>query len=168
MAGSAHRTVPHIASPALATSRRSTHTAALPDESLHPQLALFGVAFVAFLALAVVTLAPHLAQQVHKLSLWATPPAQPTPILAPTQLDDVASYARAMRPDDALVQVKPGVFAKRSNVEGVNVDGHTVYYDVVPHQSFGPLRSGKVTESQVNVLARDTSGDALILVYTIK
>jgi hypothetical protein len=73
-----------------------------------------------------------------------------------------------MRADDTLVQVRSGVFAKRSNVEGVQVGGRTVYYDLLPHQSFGPLRSGRVAESQVDVLARETAGDALVLIYALK
>jgi hypothetical protein len=95
----------------------------------------------------------------------ATSPATPLPA---AELETVLSYARAMQTDDVLVQVRPGVFAKRSNVQGVSVGGKTVYYDILPHQSYGPLRSGKVSESQVNVLARDAQGGFMVLVYTMK
>ena len=95
----------------------------------------------------------------------STGPATPLPA---AELETVLSYARAMQTDDVLVQVRPGVFAKRSNVQGVSVGGKTVYYDILPHQSYGPLRSGKVSESQVNVLARDAQGGFMVLVYTMK
>lgn len=97
----------------------------------------------------------------------APAPAVVTP-LAPAELQNVLSYARTMRTDDPLVQVRPGVFAKKSNVEGVQIAGRTVFYDLVPHQSYGPLGSGKIKKSQMDVLARDTDAGALILVYVKK
>jgi hypothetical protein len=92
----------------------------------------------------------------------------PVPQLAPADVEKVMAYARGMQPDDALVQVKPGVFAKRSNVQGVTLNGATVYYDIVPHQSYGPLRTGQVTEQQVNVVARQAHDGFMVTVYTRK
>jgi hypothetical protein len=83
-------------------------------------------------------------------------------------VERVLAYAGAMQPDDALVQVRPGVFAKRSNVSGVQVGGRTVYYDVLSHQSFGPLRSGRLSEAQIDVLAREAGGGFLVVVYAPK
>jgi hypothetical protein len=80
----------------------------------------------------------------------------------------VLSYVSDLRADDSLVQVRPGVFAKRSNVAGVTIDGRTLYYDVVPHQSFGPLRRGHFSESDVVILARQPATGGLILIYARK
>lgn len=76
------------------------------------------------------------------------------------------SYARGLRPDDPLVEVRPGVFAKRSNREGIVLNGRTVYYDVIPDQSFGPLRTGRLAAADVTLLARIDAGRALVLLYT--
>jgi hypothetical protein len=98
----------------------------------------------------------------------SVPPPSAVAPLAPADAQYVLSFARGLRQDDPLVQVRPGVLAKKSNVEGVEVGGRTVFYDVTPHQSYGPLRTGKLSESQVEVLARDTESGALILVYAKK
>ncbi len=98
----------------------------------------------------------------------STGPAAATLQLTPAEIDTVVAYARTMQPDDALVQVRPGVFAKRSNVNGIPLRGATVYYDVLPHQSFGPLRSGQVTEQQVNVISRQAESGSMVVVYTKK
>jgi hypothetical protein len=95
-------------------------------------------------------------------------PAPAVPAWSAQHTSEVLSYVDGMRPDDSLVQVRPSVFAKRSNVQGLAVAGRTVYYDVFPHQSFGPLRTGKATERDVNVLAREADGNTLVLIYTLK
>jgi hypothetical protein len=95
-------------------------------------------------------------------------PAVPVSNVSPADVETVLTYARTMQPDDVLVQVRPGVFAKRSNVEGIDIAGRTVYYDVLPHQSFGPLRSGTLTEPQVTVHAREVTGGFVVLVYSAK
>jgi hypothetical protein len=122
---------------------------------------------VAFLVSAGLVVAPQISALAHH---FTTPPQNggTETTLAPADLQMVLSYAQQMRSDDSLVQVRAGVFAKRSNVEGVQVGSQRVYYDLVPHQSYGPLRSGRVDESQINVLSRSQSGDTLILVYTLR
>lgn len=135
------------------------------------------------LVAAVVFVVSALALLLTQTGVWVTRPVSPSttaaeriaavngaaaPVLSPAQVEHVLTYARAMQPDDSLVQVRPGVFAKRSNVEGVLVDGKTVYYDVLPHQSFGPLRAGQVTEQQVHILSREAQNGFVVLVYTKK
>jgi hypothetical protein len=80
----------------------------------------------------------------------------------------VLDYARSMQPDDVLVQVRPGVFAKRSNVSGVDIGGRKVYYDIVSHQSFDPLSTGKLAESDVRMVGREAENGFLILIYVRK
>ena len=117
----------------------------------------------AFSAAAVKPEAP-----VAQSAIRGTDVAVASARLSPAEIQTVISYAGNVQPDDTLVQVRPGVFAKRSNVEGVKVNGTTVYYDIVPHQSYGPLRSGKLSEAQVTIHARESTGSALVLVYTAK
>jgi hypothetical protein len=80
----------------------------------------------------------------------------------------VLAYADGLRPDDPLVEVRPGVWAKQSNVAGVRLDGRTVYYDLLGHQSFGPWRRGQVGEADVVVLARAGPEPVRIVVYAPK
>jgi hypothetical protein len=80
----------------------------------------------------------------------------------------VLSYVDSLRPDDGVVEARPGVSAKRSNVEGVRLGGRTVHYDLVGHQSFGPLRAGKVTQADVVVLAREGQGDFKVVIYALE
>jgi hypothetical protein len=145
-----------------------------------PQYLLLGGTLGAFLISAWAFLGPQVAAMLPRTGAIgatgasvASAPAAPVtspaaPALTPAELDEALSYARQLRPDDPLVQVRPGVFAKRSNVEGVRLNGRTVYYDVLPHQSFGPLRSGKVSESQITVLGTERLGDTLVIVYVLK
>jgi hypothetical protein len=96
----------------------------------------------------------------------APAPAAAAPLTA-EERTRVLTYAAGLRPDDALVEVRPGVRAKRSNVEGVRLDGRTVYYDLTGHQSFGPWRRGQVREADLLVLARAGAEPVQIVVYAL-
>jgi hypothetical protein len=100
-------------------------------------------------------------------------PAASTEVPAVTPLTDaeralVLSYVGTLRPDDPLVQVRPGVQAKRSNVDGVRVGNRTVYYDILGHQSYGPLASGRVREADVDILSREGAPPFVVLLYVLK
>jgi hypothetical protein len=142
-----------------------TATAALPfPKTASPILLL--VATAVFLITSLAFLIPQTHLFTQKLT---TPSVSPSPAqLSPDQLEHILNYARAMQPDDTLVQVRPGVFAKSSNVHGVTLNGTTYYYDIASHQSFGPLRSGALSESQVNIIGREAQPNFLVLVYTRK
>ena len=131
--------------------------------------------------LAVAVAAAVLIPSIWRSTSAVAPAAPPvtSPALAPTAevapdrlppdaVAAVLGFVTDLRPDDALAQVRPGVFAKRSNVHGVEVGGRVVYYDLFPHQSFGPLRSGRWTEADVVVLARVAGGGDAVLVYMPK
>jgi hypothetical protein len=60
------------------------------------------------------------------------------------------------------------VQAKRSNVEGVRLGGRTVYYDILGHQSYGPLGRGHVGEDGVVLLERSASGPFRVVIYTLR
>jgi hypothetical protein len=124
------------------------------------------VAAGVFIVTAVALLIPQTA--FFSRGLTAPITVAPQPQLGPADVERVLTYARSMQADDALVQVRPGVFAKRSNVEGIDVGGTKVYYDIASHQSFGPLRAGTLRETDVNVIGREAQNGFLILVYTKK
>ena len=94
-------------------------------------------------------------------------PAGAAPLTA-AERARVRAYADGLRPDDPLVEVRPGVWAKHSNVAGVHLDGRTVYYDLLGHQSFGPWRRGQVGEADVVVVAREGAEPARLVMYALK
>ena len=146
-------------------ARAAASTAAFPFPKSTSAILLL-VATAVFLITALAFLIPQTPLFTRMLT---APSVSPSPAqLSPDQLDYILSYARAMQPDDALVQVRPGVFAKFSNVHGVTLNGTTYYYDIASHQSFGPLRSGTLAESQVNLIARESQPNFLLLIYTRK
>src|SRR5262245_8952533 len=92
-------------------------------------LVLLAVLAVAFLASAGVFLAPGIAGSLRRATpgpapVGGTGPAPAGASWAPLTAEErarVLSYAGALQPDDPLVEVRPGVQAKRSNVEGVRL-----------------------------------------------
>src|SRR5262245_46716112 len=79
----------------------------------------------AFLVSAVAFLLPAVAGPLQRATQRerrevATGPPAP---LSAAERDLVLGYAGALQPDDALVEVRAGVQAKRSNVEGVRLQG---------------------------------------------
>ena len=154
----------HVHSPALARvlpQPRAWHGAG--------ETVLLLAAAAAFLISAAGYLAPEIGQAASRLRGAALErPGQPAPVLSAAEVETVMSYARQMRDDDRLMQVRPGVLAKRSNVAGLQLNGRTVYYDILPHQSYGPLRAGKLAESEVTILAREQVGGTLVLVYVAR
>jgi hypothetical protein len=128
----------------------------------------------AFLVSAAAFIAPAVARPWQRAAAPETPAdvSRPSPAvpsgLSAAERARVLAYAGTMQPDDSLVEVRPGVLAKRSNVEGVRLDGRTVYYDVLGHQTFGPLGRGRVREQDVVILARDGSPPFEVLVYSLK
>ncbi|HEV2123811.1 MAG TPA: hypothetical protein VGW38_13690 [Chloroflexota bacterium] len=136
---------------------------------------LFLAASIAFLVSAAALIVPQVVS-ISEAVFSARAPARegvlPSAVAAPSltaqEIETVLSYARTVKSDDRLVMVRPGVYAKRSNVEGVDIGGRTVFYDVLLHQSYGPLRRGTATEQQISVLARTVVDGAVVLVYTTK
>jgi hypothetical protein len=136
-------------------------------------LALLVAGAAVFVASAAALVLPSLAgaARIQGTTVSAVAPsaaASAPAALSAADLERVLAYASTVRPDDSLVQVRPGVFAKRSNVHGVVVGDRTVYYDVQPHQSFGPLRSGALAESDVDILGRQTVDGTQVVVYAPK
>jgi hypothetical protein len=151
--------------------RHIGHAGHTDERGTYPLLVLVAAAVFVVTAGALLLTQSGLFSRTTGATPATQSVAQPPPAaapLAPSDLQNVLSYARTLRTDDPLVQVRPGVLAKKSNVDGIQVGDRTVFYDVVPHQSYGPLRSGKLSEQQVDILARDTDSGSLILVYVKK
>lgn len=140
---------------------------------------LISVTTIAFLASAAVFIAPGLvtlwertwvpASTAHSApSLQMAPAVNAQTALTDTERTTLLSYVETLRPDDALIEVRSGVQAKRSNVHGIRLQDRTVYYDIAGHQSFGPLATGKVRESQVQILWRLDDGPFRVLFYSLK
>src|SRR5207249_4064580 len=139
MARRAQPAVPYATSPALAQTLAARRPAWRAVDSSRgyrlPHFLLFGAVLVAFLVSAGAVVAPQVAPLFGHYAAQKAPAGVVSPTLSPVSradIDAVLSYAQQMRPDDALVQVRPGVFAKRSNVQGVQAGGRTVYYDLAP------------------------------------
>ncbi len=79
----------------------------------------------------------------------------------------VLSYASQGRAGDELVEVRPGVWAKSSNIYGLSIDGATYYYQVSPHASFDPLSQGRVGAGEVRVVQIFEESGFDVVVYVI-
>ncbi|MBI3971597.1 MAG: hypothetical protein HY332_09945 [Chloroflexi bacterium] len=133
---------------------------------------LIVVLTAAFAGATLVFLRPGMSLVAWQQPASTSPVGQPqtgaAQPLTEAESRHVLSYVEGHRTDDPLVEVRPGVYAKRSNVQGVEVNGRTVYYDLAGHQSFGPWRSGKVKESEVEILARAGEPPFTVIMYALK
>lgn len=80
----------------------------------------------------------------------------------------ILSYIENEREDDPLVQVSGGIWAKRSNVEGISINGTRYYYALLPHASFDPLSRGQVSLDDIQIVQEIREGEFTILIYTIR
>lgn len=69
---------------------------------------------------------------------------------------------------DDMITVEGDIKAKRSNVEGLKINGETYYYALVPDASFDPCSTGKVTEKQINIIEEINFENSSVIIYTIK
>lgn len=161
-----------MATAALAPGLAGPGVARRLTERRYADHALGAPAWVVWLFAAVALLAGAFLVGVPALpgmasgGLTGPAPALRSGLMGPAEIDAILAYVDGMQPGDELVLVRPGVFAKRSNVEGIRLGGRTVYYDVYPHQSFGPLRTGRWADADVSVLARIPTNGTLVLIYT--
>ncbi|GAB4210861.1 MAG: hypothetical protein OHK0022_44690 [Roseiflexaceae bacterium] len=68
---------------------------------------------------------------------------------------------------DPLVEIRPGATVRTSNLRGLTLNGAVYYYTVQGQQEGDPLSRGLVTADQVQVVLRDHSGPAPLIVYQI-
>lgn len=69
--------------------------------------------------------------------------------------------------DDPVVEVAPGVMVRSSAVRGFELGGVTYYYYFEGRAGYDPLSRGRVTDSQVEVVARESDGDRTLVIYRL-
>ncbi len=68
---------------------------------------------------------------------------------------------------DPLVEIGPGATVRTSNLRGFTLNSAVYYYTVQGQQEGDPLSLGLVTPDRVQVVLRDSSGPAPLVVYQI-
>lgn len=68
---------------------------------------------------------------------------------------------------DPLVEIRSGVTVRASNLRGFTLNGAVYYYTVQGQQEGDPLSRRLVTPDEVQVVLRDGSGPAPLVVYQI-
>lgn len=94
-----------------------------------------------------------------------------TPLTATAELAPVrAAIIAGMNGDqhDPLVEVHPGMSARASNLRGLSLNGTTYYYYIEGFANFDPLSRGGVRANQIEVLLRDESGPAVLVIYRVR
>jgi hypothetical protein len=94
----------------------------------------------------------------------------PTPLASTYSLTPVreAIHARVGGAvDDPLIEVRPGLSARASNLRGFQLSGETYYYYIEGTSNFDPLSRGAVARSAIEVLVRDSSGPQTVVIYRL-
>jgi hypothetical protein len=69
--------------------------------------------------------------------------------------------------DDPVVEVAPGVLVRSSAVRGFELGGVTYHYYFEGRAGYDPLSRGRVTDRQVEVVARDSDGERTLVIYRL-
>jgi hypothetical protein len=69
--------------------------------------------------------------------------------------------------NDPIVSVG-AVSARTSNLRGLSLGGVTYYYFVEGRTNHDPFSAGRVSQNEITVLLRDTSGPETLVIYTLK
>lgn len=98
-------------------------------------------------------------------------PARGAPQATPDQYPRAIAAVREHLTDkveDPLIEIRSNVFARQSNVMGVEVDGVRYYYAILGHQSFDPVSLGTVQPNQVEVIYRTEGTGFPLVIYYIR
>lgn len=68
---------------------------------------------------------------------------------------------------DSQIEIAPGVHAQASQVRGLALNGAVYYYYLEGRQNFDPFSRGFVSRTQIELVARDESGPAPLVIYRI-
>ncbi|NJN15945.1 MAG: hypothetical protein HC822_06475 [Oscillochloris sp.] len=68
---------------------------------------------------------------------------------------------------DGLIEVKPGLTVRESNLRGFSFEGAVYYYYVEGGLNYDPLSRGAVDAAEVEILLRDDSGPQTLVIYRI-
>lgn len=103
--------------------------------------------------------------------LWALSWIAPaTPLAATHDLAPVSEAISARlsgQVADPLIELAPGHAARSSNLRGFTLNDTTYYYYVEGAANYDPLSRGAVSDEQVEVLLRDTTGPATVVIYRL-
>ncbi|WP_322820673.1 hypothetical protein [Chloroflexus sp.] len=69
---------------------------------------------------------------------------------------------------DPVIEVKPGVIVRSSNVRGFRYEGHVYYYYIEGAANYDPLSRGLLRPDQVEIMLRDDSGEQTIVIYRVQ
>ncbi|WP_448337086.1 hypothetical protein [Chloroflexus aurantiacus] len=69
---------------------------------------------------------------------------------------------------DPVIEVKPGVIVRSSNVRGFRYEGHVYYYYIEGAVNYDPLSRGLLRPDQVEIMLRDDSGEQTIVIYRVQ
>lgn len=69
---------------------------------------------------------------------------------------------------DPVIEVKPGVIVRSSNVRGFHYEGHVYYYYIEGAPNYDPLSRGLLRPDQVEIMLRDDSGEQTIVIYRVQ
>ncbi|WP_322487878.1 hypothetical protein [Chloroflexus sp.] len=95
----------------------------------------------------------------------ARTPLAATPDLTPLTREIQGRLSGAIV--DPLIEVKPGVAIRVSNLRGFRYEGHIYYYYVEGAANYDPLSRGIVQPDRVEIMLRDTSGTQTIVLYRV-
>jgi hypothetical protein len=83
-------------------------------------------------------------------------------------IEKVLSYVSMHQNNDPLIEVEPHILVKRSNIEGIVINGQIYFYSLFPHASFDPVALGKVSENEVTIIHDDKKATIPVIIYTMK
>lgn len=83
-------------------------------------------------------------------------------------IEMVLSYVSKHQKNDPLIEVEPHILVKRSNIEGIVINGQTYFYSLFPHASFDPVALGKVSENEITIIHDDEKATIPVIIYTMK
>jgi hypothetical protein len=100
---------------------------------------------------------------------WLLPAG--TPFASKSDLTPVVETVRGSLSgaiNDPLIDVKPGVSARASNLRGLSMGGSIYYYYVEGRANFDPLSRGAITSDSVEIMLRDSNGPSEIVIYRLR
>lgn len=68
---------------------------------------------------------------------------------------------------DPLIEVKPGITIRVSNIRGFRYAGSIYYYYIEGAPNYDPLSRGIIRPDQVEIVLRETSGTQTIVLYRV-
>ena len=70
--------------------------------------------------------------------------------------------------NDPLIEIKPGISVRESNLRGFHLDGSTYYYYIEGQNNFDPLSAGSVSNRDIEIVLRNESGPHALVIYTVR